>query len=346
MAKVEFIPRHKIVPRAHTASLIPRRIQPQQGLREKGYIALAKGNKLEAIDYFSRAYAITPAPDVAMQLGYLYDEMNAKPQAYRYFQLATRSQDKMSVLRAQNALTNLGGLQTKALPRPYFSELFFTPFTQTRFGLTVRPFIARIGVEQDNCLKTKEYVFFRRTDDNRSENLGQISQIYEDNVQIIGTGVQVSPFTRLPVIGFMEAGTAYDLVYRDRDRWRGDLRGGLMYYQDFGRRPAYYDNFKISHDYYSDWYADATYFSRYSNNVIGGIRTHQGIRLLQYHASLLNVYLVGRALADTNRDFFNNIAEIGPGIALIPTNRFNLQLRFEHIKGMYIPAGATPNPYG
>lgn len=335
---------HQIEPREHTATFLLTK--PKIGLREKGYIALAQGHKRAAIDYFSRAYAIKPDADVAMQLGYLYDEINLKPQAYRYFQLATRSPDKTLALRAQYALTNLGGLQTKALPSPYFSEVFFTPFTQSRFGLTVRPFITRLGVEQDNCFKTKEYVFLRRTDDNRSENLGQISQIYEDNVQITGTGIQVSPFVNLPIVGFIEAGTAYDLVYRNRDRWRGDLRGGLMYYQDFGTRPSYYDQLKISHDYYSDWYADTTYFSRYNNNVIGGIRTHQGIRLLQYHASLVNLYVVGRALADSNRDFFNNIAEVGPGIALVPTDRFNLQLRFEHIKGMYIPAGATPNPYG
>ena len=316
-------------------------------LKQKGYTAIAQGNRIMAIDYFTKAYAQTHEPSLAMQLGYLYDGLNDKPNAYTYFQQATASHDPVMKFNAQNALTNLAGTQTKALPAPYFGEVFFNPFTQTRFGLTVRPLFARAGVEQANRLKTKEYVFFRRTDDNRSENLGQISQIYEDNVEITGMGVQVTPFPSFqPLIGFFEAGAAYDLVFRDRDRWRSDFRGGFMYYQDFGKRPAYYDKLTAGLRYYSDWYGDATYFSRYNNNVIGGIRTRQGIRLLQYHSSMINLYMVGRVLGDIQRVFYNNYAEAGPGIAFVPSNRFNVQLRFEHVKGVYLPASSIPpNPY-
>lgn len=165
---------HTIEPPPHKIKYHSSVKKPRPGLREKGYAALAQGHKIAAIDYFSRAYAITPDPGIAMQLGYLYDEINEKPLAYRYFQLATRSNDQELAFRAQNALTNLGGLQTKALPRPYFSEIFFTPFTQSRFGLTVRPFIARLGVEQDNCFKTKEYVFLRRANDHGYDKLNRM----------------------------------------------------------------------------------------------------------------------------------------------------------------------------
>ncbi len=322
-----------------------RQTHPHQTDAEKGYVALSHGHRIEALAYFTRAYSVTQSPDIAMQLGYLYDELNDKPQAYRYFSAASSSSDPAHALRAQQALTHLGGLQTKALPAPYFSEVFFTPFTQSRFGLTVRPLIARAGVEQENRFKTKEYVFLRRTDDNRSVHLGQVSQIYEDDVQITGVGAQITPFSTLPVVGFVEAGTAYDLVYRARDRWRGDLRAGVMYYQNVGCKPDYYDRLKISRDYYSEWYADMIYFSRYQNNVIGGVVTRQGIRALQYKSSLLNVYWVGRVLADTQRIFYNNFAEMGPGVAWVPSNRWNVQLRFEHLNGVYLPAGNIPNPY-
>jgi hypothetical protein len=79
--------------------------------------------------------------------------------------------------------------------------------------------------------------------------------------------------------------------------------------------------------------------------VIGLIRTHQGIRLFQYKSSMINLYLTGRVIEDTKRLFFNNIAEIGPGISIVPSNRFNVQLRLEQVNGMYLPAGATLNPY-
>ncbi|WP_133127753.1 tetratricopeptide repeat protein [Legionella nagasakiensis] len=318
-----------------------------QALKEAGYAAIRKGHTIEAINYFTKAYDQSDEPSLAMQLAYLYDQINNKPAAYQYFRLASRSLNTKLSFAAKNALTMLGGQQTKALPPPYFSEIYFNPFTQSRFGLTVTPFVFRIGIEQHNPMQSKTYLFFRRTDDNRSENLGEISQIYEDNVQIMGIGGQITPFRGLPIVGFIETGAAYDLVYRDRNRWRGDLRGGFMYYQEYGARPAYFDKLQISSCYYSDWYADAIYFSRYNNNVIGLIRTHQGMRLLQYHSSMLNLYMTGRVIADTRREFFNNLAEIGPGIAFVPSNRFNLQLRFEHIKGAYLPVGgASVNPYG
>jgi hypothetical protein len=162
----------------------------------------------------------------------------------------------------------------------------------------------------------------------------------------MGGGVQITPFKSVPVIGFIEAGMAYDLLYRDRDRWRGDLRGGLMYYNEFGKKPAWFDTLKMSTDYYSTLYGDVTYFSRFDNNVIGTVKTHQGIRLLQYRSSMLNLYLGGRVMEDSRREFFNNFAEIGPGIGFIPSNRFRLQIRYEHIKGVYLPAGGSVNPYG
>ncbi|WP_298625564.1 hypothetical protein, partial [uncultured Legionella sp.] len=315
-------------------------------LKEGGFLAIEKGERTKAIAYFTKAYELTYQPDIAMQLGYLYDQTPNKYLAYHYFKLATLSDDYNLELRAQNALTNLAGLQTKALPSPYFGELFFDPFSQSRFGLTVRPLVARLGVESTNQLQTKTYLVFRQTEDNKSLNSGQVPQIYEDNVRIIGAGLQVTPFKVLPMVAFVEAGRAYDLVYRDRDRWRGDLRGGLMYYNEFGAKPAYFSQLKIGTKYYSTLYGDVTYFSRYDNNVIATIKTHQGIRFLQYHSSMINLYLSGRVIEDTRREFFNNIAEVGPGIGFTPSNRYRVQLRFEHIKGAYLPAGRSINPYG
>ncbi|RMX15333.1 hypothetical protein EAS68_12695 [Legionella jordanis] len=315
-------------------------------LKEGGYLALELHHSTEAIEYFTRVYHLTSEPDIALQLGYLYDQSSNKYLAYQYFKLATLNPDKEQELKAQNALTNLAGLQTKFLPSPYFGEIFFTPFTQSRFGLTVRPFISRFGVELNDSWQTKTYLVFRQTDDNKSTNSGQIPQIYEDNVRILGVGALTYPFNNFPLVIWAEGGEAYDLVFRNRERWRGDLRGGLMYYNEFGVRPAYYPTLRISPDYYSSLYGDITYFSRYDNNVIGTFRTHQGIHLAQYKSTMVNVYASARIIEDSRREFFNNIAEVGPGIGIIPSNRFRLELRFEYIKGVYLPAGGSVNPYG
>lgn len=330
--------------------LIKRVISEQpnnlQALKEAGFLAMTQDRRIEAIEYFTRAYQLSHQPELAMQLAYLYEQINDRKTAYQYFKQATHSGNKNLSLRAENALTTLVGQQTKLLPRPYFAEVYFNPFYQSRFDLTVLPFMGRVGIEQQNRFNTKEYVFLRRTQDNRSANLGEISQIYEDNVQIMGVGGQITPFRRFPLIGYVETGAAYDLVYRHRNRWRGDVRVGLMYYRDFGTPPGYFDQLAISRNYYSDWYGELTYFSRYNNNVIGAVRTHQGIRFLQYKSSMVNLYLTGRVIGDTQRQFFNNIVEVGPGVSFVPSNRYNLQLRYEYINGMYLPAGASFNPYG
>ncbi|STX51434.1 Uncharacterized enzyme of heme biosynthesis [Legionella busanensis] len=315
-------------------------------LKEAGFLAIELKQSNDAILYFTRVYNLTHEPEIAMQLGYLYDQTPNKYQAYQYFKLATLSSNKELELKAQNALTNLAGLQTKVLPPPYFGELFFTPFTQSRFGLTVRPIIARYGLEFNNDLHSRVYFNFRRTDDNKTNIAGDLPQIYEDNVRIMGVGGSINPLKNFPLVAWLEAGQAYDLVYRNRNRWRGDLRGGLMYYNEFGTKPAYYDTFRISPDYYSTLYGDITYFSRYDNNVIGTFITRQGIRILQYHASIINIYMLGRVFQDTRREFFNNLVEYGPGVGFIPSNRFRIEIRFDYINGTYLPAGGSVNPYG
>src|SRR5690606_33461404 len=42
-------------------------------LKEAGYLAIEKGYRTEAITYLTQAYQLTLDPNLAMQLGYLYD---------------------------------------------------------------------------------------------------------------------------------------------------------------------------------------------------------------------------------------------------------------------------------
>ncbi len=318
-------------------------------LKEAAFLAIELHQKALAIDYLTRAYAITHDSQLAMQLAYLYNESQQNKIAYRYFQWATYPPTtRATELTAENAMTTLRGQQTKLLAPPYFGEFFAMPFTQTRFGLTVTQFIERLGVEQSNAWRTREYIFSQTTDDNQSKaaRLGQISQIFEDDVQIIGVGAQMSPLKNVPLFLYGEMGAAYDLVYRDRPRWRSDFRGGYMYYQEAGKPHAYYTEPRWSLDYYSLYYNDLTYFSRYQNNVIGVAKSHQGIHLLQYKSSVVNLYARGIVVYDVQRLFYNNYAEIGPGIGFIPSNRYNLEVRYDLIRGAYLPAGAVPNPYG
>lgn len=315
-------------------------------LKEAGLLAIQEGRVPDAIDAFSRAYEISGDPELAMQLGYLYVAIGQNKQGYRYFNYATFTENKQLELLAQDAMTRLQGQQTKDLPDPYFGEFFFMPFSQSRFGITVSQFIARLGVEFPVFLAPRFYGFTRRTQDNKSANLGELTELFEDNVWVTGMGSMIFPFKKIPTFFYVEGGAARDLIDQGRERWRPDLRAGMMYYQEFGKMPSYYDKPKYSLDYYSIWYAEATYFSRYDNNVIASIRTHQGIRLFQYKSTMLNLFIRGRVIEDTNRDFFNNFAELGPALGIVPSNRYNFEIHFDYINGVYLPAGGKErNPY-
>ena len=315
-------------------------------LKQAGAVALQQGDNAGALRAYLRAYQLKVDPEVALQLAYCYHQLKLDRLAFHYFHEVIRQDHGALALSAENALTRLVGLQTKAFSPPYYGEWFSLPFTQSRFsGLTVSQFIGRLGVEQDNRWQTKEYFFIRRTADNKSKNLGQLSQIYQDNLQLTGLGVQSVPIAGIPIMLFGEMAAAYDLIYQQRQYWRSDFRGGVIYFQLFGFQPAYFNALRIQPDYYCYFFADITYFSRYHNNVIGLFRTHQGIHLLQYKSSMLNVYVRGILSEDTRRIFSNNFTEIGPGFSIIPSNRWNLEFCFEYSKGMYLPAGRVYNPY-
>lgn len=314
-------------------------------LKTAGYLGIKLQRIKQANRFFLRIYALNHSPNIALQIAYLFNQMKENHKAYHYFKLAAKSRNPEVSLKANRAMTTLRGIQTKFYPKPYFSQILFEPFSQTRFGLTVTPLIMRFGVEKKDWFNSKFYMVYRQTLDNKSANLGQLPQIFEDNVRILGLGIQLQPVKDVPLIGFFEAGQGYDVIDRNRSRWRNDFRGGLVYFNEFGAMPSYYDQQKWSHDYYSQLYGDAIYYSRYDDNVIATVRTRQGIRLWQHHSTMLNLYITGRIVVDKNRDFFNNIAEIGPGVSLIPLNRYSVILRYEYIRGVYLPAGGSFNPY-
>src|SRR6185295_4907079 len=67
------------------------------------------------------------------------------------------------------------------------------------------------------------YGSLRYTDDDKSTG-GTAPQILSDNAAILGVGTRYYPFAHFPISFYVEAGQGYDLVDRNRDRWRGDFR--------------------------------------------------------------------------------------------------------------------------
>lgn len=321
-------------------------------LKEAAYFATAQKDSPTAIALWLRAYNLQQNAEYALSIAYLYDGMDNKIKAYHYFSLAAKTADAELKLKAEMAKTALGGTQFKILPKPYFIEFYGAPFYFSRFDLAVLPTISRAGVTLEEKHHTDAYLSWRRTKDDRSGGArgfiieNSISQIFEDNVAIYAAGLRTYPWPKIPLQTFIEVGQAEDLVYRDRTKWRSDVRGGLVYFNAWGEQPTWTANVSLPLKWRATLYADTIYYSRYDDNVIGTAWFRPGLRLATWHSASLDAYVANYLILDKNHEFYNNIYSVGPGIAFQPTNRINLVLRLESLQGYYIKVNSpSPNPY-
>lgn len=321
--------------------------------KEMAYALLKAKKNEEALKHFLIVERLSPSNfEIKMQIAYLLSELKRSREAYHYFEKVTQSPNRNLNLKANNAMTSLGGLQTKYIPEPWFSDVYFSPLYFSRFHLMIYPFQGRVGRYFGDKKQAEVYFINRTTADNRSTNAArdQLPQIFEDNVAIFSIGARYTPFENA-IPGFRlyaEAGKAYDLIQREPyRRWRNDFRGGVLYGAIWGAPHEYVDTPVFPFKQVGSIYGDISYFTRYNDNIIGYGSIREGLRIAEYRTSEINLYLRGRGGFDKNQEFYNNFVEIGPGIELIPNNRYNFSLRLETLKGYYIKVDSpSPNPYG
>lgn len=326
-------------------SLLARYPTDVVALKEAGYFALADNNNALAFHYFKKVYELTHDPYIALQNGYILNNMGENKLAYHYFELATNNPNLDERMRAELALTNLRAIPFKFIPDPYYAEIYYDPFYQSRFKLLVHSLVVRVGKVLNYDYNWQIYLGYRRTMDNKSGTSGPISSIFNDNAAITSIGTSITPFRGIPFVAFIEGGKAVDLVYQNRARWRNDFRTGLAYYNEWGNESRYTFTPTFHIHLKNDIYADAIYYSRYIN-TIATARVRPGFEFFRYKTTSLSLYLKGNIIEDKRREFFNNLIEYGPGIVFTPSDRYNVSLRYESLNGHYLPAGSpSPNPY-
>ena len=321
-------------------------------LKEAAYFAITQKNYSGAIAIWSQLYGMEKNPEYALTIAYLYDAESNKPKAFHFFDLASKTTDMNIKNKAELAMNSMGGSQFKFLPNPYFAEFYTAPFYFSRFDLGVLPTILRAGITVNKNHHTEAYASWQRTKDNSSGTVqglivaNSIPQLFEDNVAIYAAGLRTNPWPKIPLQTFVEIGQAEDLVYRARAKWRGDVRGGLIYYNTWGKNPSWTTGLTFPWTWVSSLYADTIYYSRYNNNIIGTAWFKPGLRVATFQSASLNFYLANYLILDKNQAFFNNIHSHGPGMAFQPSHRINLIFRLEALQGYYIHVNSpTPNPY-
>lgn len=319
---------------AYHAFMLAAAQQPMDGAlqRQIGFTALQADMQPEARSAFERALAIDPKDELARnQIAFMLDAEGKHRSARDQFKQLLNSPDPERRLRACEAYGNLRTSVNRVMPKPWFGEVYLAPEWDRQVGAGVAPVQLRVGVTPESMPKVDVYASARVTYDTRS-GAGQGilgPQFYYDNAAIFAGGVRVRPVDGWPVILFAEAGYAYDLLYKNRDRWQPDVRGGIVVAQEWNMLPQCDQANPFAPRFIADLYADAVGFTRYENDVIAYARFRPGYRFYENADYAAEVYAMGAGATDTQNNPDNRFLEGGFGLALRAFNIAPVTLRSE-----------------
>ena len=317
-------------------------------LKQLGYLALQENNVALAAQKFEAARAVAPQDQaLALELGYLYERMDRAVQAEEAFVAAAESQDARTRGQAEGALRNL---RLTRLSRVYL-DVFASPLYSTRFSNAIAQFQAQLHWRPLVDVPVSFYLGTRITHDSRSRG-GQLPAIFSDNAALFGAGVSFRP-RRMHFSLFAEANVAINLTQsavRNRAA-EPDYRAGLLYYRRWDGR--FYGPLGLlaavqarGERLFTDVDASLAYYSRYAHNGIAYLQVREGLHVGDWGPSRFWGYSKLNLVKDTNRDFYNNLGEIGAGVEWRPTRELNLSLRPEYLHGIYYGIeGRDANPF-
>ena len=90
-----------------------------------------------------------------------------------------------------------------------------------------------------------------------------------------------------------------------------------------------------SNQYFAELYGNAAAYSREDYNLIGDLRLRTGWNFNYNDWGNIQAYVKLHTINDSEQEYYNNIAEIGPGIAWQPVG-LPLKLRIEQMYGKYV----------
>ena len=314
--------------------------------KQLGYVYLNLKRQKDAIREFEVVETLDPNDyQNKLQIGYLYDSIKEKELARQAFKRALATNDAEIKNKAETALKNLDS--ETPLVGSTFSEVYIAPFYQSRFKNFIAPAFVRYGVVIQSSRQVELYGSFRFSHDTRSTG-GSAPQIFSDNFSVLGVGLRTRPFkNNLTFYG--EAGIAFNMKRNSLStvRTRSDFRVGVNYFKEWSEKETETEKATMPLTWFGDFYFDASYYSRFRNNVIGYAQAREGLRLFQFNKTSVDGYGRVGLVKDTRRDFYNNLAELGGGLRFTPYKPLGFSINAEYVRGFYfgLERAGEPNPY-
>jgi hypothetical protein len=119
------------------------------------------------------------------------------------------------------------------------------------------------------------------------------------------------------------------------------VESGAAYWGWFGPEPWSISGVEL-YAPFSGWreiYADAIYYERDGDNVIGTLDHKEGVFLAKIGDATLDAYLTVEAGLDVNEDPWNHYVKGGPGFRITPFSHLDLKVSFEYFLGRYTRGG-------
>ena len=322
------------------AALTKLQASQEQERKQRAYDLLAQGRRAEALKLFERVHEADPSDaPTNLQMGYLYDTLGDLPKAREMFEAERGNQNPQVAAQATSALAEINR-QSKW----WWGNVYAAPFYQSRFSNEVNPVSAKIGLQTSPYLQP--YIGLRIARDIRSVS-GDLPVIFSDNAAVFALGLQSS------ILGhgtnlYAEAGTAISLMSQPtQGRAVPDYRVGFTWFQPWG--VGLTQASEISPHRFSltgSGYGDVGFYSRYDHNVIGYLQLREGVNLPTAHTFPVQVLAALNLVKDSNRDFYNNVVEVGPTVRFAPFRRLTtLYFEAQYLHGFYTVHDPT-NPYG
>ncbi len=297
-----------------------------------GYINVALERDSAALAAFDRSLELQPSDEaIRLQRAYVLQRLGRNRAAAEAFYGLSGSSDQRIASQSCSSWQVLYNASDRAFDAPWFGESYFAPQYVSHFDLAVFPYQGRVGAVLDEETQLEAYGSLRVTADTRSGRGIFGPQNFYDNAAVIAAGLRVQPIEDVPVALFVEAGGAYDLTDLGRDRWRGDVRGGAVLYEEWGMAPPCLGE-SGGVRAVADVYAEAIYYSRYDDNVLFYARFRPGVRVWEDQDAAVDLYLLGATGFDTRGVAGNEYQELGAGAAAHIYGFGGLTLRAEGVR--------------
>ncbi|RSN75143.1 tetratricopeptide repeat protein [Acinetobacter haemolyticus] len=308
------------------AALTPQDIKVWKSLT---YLQIRLNKQDQALYSVRKASQLAPQDDqLKLQEAYLLNQLQRDRDALPIFKMLAQSNDVEIATKAQQAVQNLSGGTVK----PVFKDIYFAPSYESRYDDFIFPLKMRYGRNLDNG-RAQIYGFMNLNRDTKSRG-GVRPEIIDENAVTVGVGANYQPWLSIPIRAYLELGGSYDLIDRNRDKFRESVVGGVTGYQEWYANPSV-ENRTVWNDYFTDLYGNVASYSREDYNVIADLRLRSGFNVYRGETGTVQAYAKLHALADSEGENYNNLFEYGAGVAWQPFNYLPVKVRVERLYGHY-----------